>query len=287
MRSRCCLLIFFAPTIVSCAAAVSASDVTGDAETTTTSAIVVVERSADPAGTPHAQASARFVRVARTSSSDEALRAIGAKIDLPTRGTCLPLASLADGVGPDDPAPFVELLDVGLVSLEPSAGPETRLVPRQLPDVTDIVSGVVYARATDPGSLPADSRYVLHVGGGSSFPAFDAIAIAPAAPSDVRVAGEDGATAILIADESIQLEWSARAAGDSIYVDVQPAGMRCLVQADGRGGDDSHGALPSSVFGDSGFFVIHRLHREPLRATGLDSGEIRFDFARSVTYRHR
>jgi hypothetical protein len=285
MRSRFWALIFFTPTIVSCAAAVSASDVAGDAETTTTSAIIVVERTADPAGTPHAQASARFVRVARTSSSDEALRAIGAKVDLPARGTCAPLASLADGVGPDDPAPFVELLDVGLVSLEPSAGPETRLVPRQLPDVTDIVSGVVYARAADPGCLPAESRYALHVGGGPSLPAFDAIAVAPAAPSDVLVAGEDGASAIVITDESVQLTWSARPTGDSIYVDVQPAGMRCLVQAGGRGGNDSHGVLPSSLSGDSGFFVIHRLHREPLRATGLDSGEIRFDFARSVTYR--
>jgi hypothetical protein len=287
MRSRCWPFVFFAPTIVSCAAAVSASDVAADAETTTTSAIVVVERSADPAGTPSAQASARFVRVARTSSSDEALRAIGAKIDLPALGTCAPLASLADGVGPDDPAPFVELLDVGLVSLEPSAGPETRLVPRQLPDVTDIVSGVVYARATDPGLLPADSRYVLHVAGGPSLPAFDAIAVAPAAPSDVRVAGEDGASAIVVADESVRIAWSARPAGDSIYVDVQPAGMRCLLQADGRGGNDSQGTLPSSLFGGSGFFVIHRLHREALRAIGLDSGEIRFDFARSIGYRHR
>lgn len=287
MRSGCWTLFFLAATVVSCAADVSGSDATGDAQTTTTSAIIVVERSADPAGGPRAEASARFVRIASTSSSEEALRAIGATLDLPARGTCAPIAGLTGTIAPAEPPPFIELLDVGVVSLEATGAAATRLVPRQLPDVTDIVSGVVYARATDPGALPANGRYVLHIGGGPSLPPFDVAAFAPPAPSDVRVLGEDGEGTVVTGNESLQLAWSGLPATDSIYVDVQPAGVRC-VPRDDDADDAKHGSLPSSLFSnDSGLFVIHRLHREPLHANGLDGGEIRFDFARSLVYRRR
>jgi hypothetical protein len=37
---------------------------------------------------------------------------------------------------------------------------------------------------------------------------------------------------------------------------------------------------------ESGSLVLHRLRRERLHALGIDSGEIRFDFARSVAYLH-
>jgi hypothetical protein len=41
---------------------------------------------------------------------------------------------------------------------------------------------------------------------------------------------------------------------------------------------DEHGAF------DHGTIVLHRLHREPIHARGIDSGEVRFDFARSISY---
>ena len=47
-----------------------------------------------------------------------------------------------------------------------SSGHETHLVPRQLPDVTDVVSGVVYARAADSALFPSSARYLVHVSGG-------------------------------------------------------------------------------------------------------------------------
>jgi hypothetical protein len=284
MRFQCWPLVFLASTITACTATVSGSDVAGDAERTTTSAIVVVERTADPAGGAHVGASARFVRVASASSANEAMRAIGATFDLPMRGSCAPLASLGGSVALDDPAPFVELIDVGSVSLEVN-GSETRLVPRQLPDVTDIVSGVVYARAPDPAALPSDSRYVVHVGGGSFLPSFDASAMAPAAPSDIRVAGEDASGAVLTGEGPVQLSWIADAVTDNIYVDVQPGGIRCVLKDERGDLDPLHGSVPASVFDDAGLLVIHRLHREALHATGLDGGELRFDFARTLAYR--
>jgi hypothetical protein len=160
-------------------------------------------------------------------------------------------------------------------------------VPRQVPDVTDVVSGVVYSRAPDPASLPSASRYVVHVGGGAFLPSFDASAAAPAAPSDIRVAGEDATGAVVTGDGPVQVSWNADAVTDNVYVDVQPAGVRCVLKDDRTDLDPTHGSLPGAVFGDAGLLVIHRLHREPLRATGLDGGEIRFDFARSLAYRHR
>jgi hypothetical protein len=38
---------------------------------------------------------------------------------------------------------------------------------------------------------------------------------------------------------------------------------------------------------DAGTLVVHRLRREPLSARGIDSGEVRFDFARTIAYVRR
>ncbi len=140
-------LVLVAPAL-GCTGAVSDPAGPIDAEPSTTSAIVIVERTVDPTGGPRAEASARFVRVAAPSSAREALRTIGAAVDVPAPGACVSLAALAGGASAAA-APSVELVDVGAVSLEVN-GLETHLVPRQLPDVTDVVSGVVYARAADP-----------------------------------------------------------------------------------------------------------------------------------------
>ena len=68
------------------------------------------------------------------------------------RGACATYASLAGGTTPAEAAPAVELVNVGAVSLRADGG-EMRLLPRQLPDVTDVVTGVVYDRALDSTDL--------------------------------------------------------------------------------------------------------------------------------------
>src|SRR5580693_5851830 len=136
------------------------SGVGGDAEVATTTSAVVVERAVDARVGSRAEGSARFVRITATGSLDDALRTIGAALELPPRGACATVASLAGRVARAGTTPVVELVDVGAVSLEAN-GVETRLVPRQLPDVTDVVSGVVYARAADPGLLPAAAHYTF------------------------------------------------------------------------------------------------------------------------------
>jgi len=273
-------LLVLAPAVLGCAGTVSNSDAGGAEASTTTGAVVVVERTTGVTEASRAEASARFIRVTAPSSTDDALRVIGAALDLPPPGECASVASLADDMTTQGPAPVVELVDVGGVSVE-ADGVETRLVPRQLPDVTDVVSGVVYARAADPSLLPAGTRYVVHVAGGHGLTGFDVTATAPGDPSEVHIVGEDPRGTLVVGTGSVDVAWTPDASDDVVYVDVRPNGVRCVVDEAG------HVAIPALLLDDAGTLLVHRLHREALSAPGIDSGEIRFDFARSVAYVRR
>jgi hypothetical protein len=261
-----------------CTGTVASSSLDAEAATTT-SAIVVVERTSDPSQGAHAEGSARFVRVAAPATVDDALRAIGAALELPARGTCASVRTLAGVSAPSEVSPIVELVDVGAVSLETN-GVETRLMPRQLPDVTDVVTGLVYARASEPSLLPAAAKYVLHVAGGVGVAPFDAVATAPEDPASIRLAGEDERTGVVVSAPAVELTWTEDGADDVVYVDVRPSGVRCVF------GDGGRSSLPAALLEDAGTLVLHRLRREALGvvAAGTDSGEIRFDFARTVSY---
>jgi hypothetical protein len=261
----------------------------GDAEATTTHALVVVERTVDSASVPRVQASARFARFAASSGTDDAMRAIGAAIELPTRGACAPLGASSGEVGGDESAPIVELVDVGSVSIE-ADGVDTHLGARQLPDVTDVVSGVVYARTADPTVFPPSTRYVVHVGhtaGPPGLAPFDVEGSAPADPNDVHVAGEPPAGGVLSVTGAVDVSWAPDASGDTVYVDVQPAGVRCTLGDGSADADAARATLPVSLLGAEGTLLVHRLHREVVRAASIAGGEVRFDFARSVAYARR
>jgi hypothetical protein len=271
-----------------CTGAVSAPAGPGDAErSTTTSAFVLVERSVGSTASPRAETSARFVRIPAGASTRDALRTIGAAVELPARGSCATAASLAEATAPAEAAPVVELLDVGAVALEAN-GRETRLMPRQLPDVTDVVSGVVYARAADPALVPPATKYVVHVGGGLDVEPFDVSATAPADPADVHLAGEDATSGLSLAPGApVDLAWTAEAMDDVLYVDVQPSGYRCTLEDGTAAGDHGRASIPAALVDDAGTVVVHRVHRESQPVRGLESTEIRFDFSRSVAYARR
>jgi hypothetical protein len=276
-----------APT-TGCTGAVSDPAAPVDAEPSTTSAVVIVDRTIDPSGGPRAEASARFVRVSAPSSIRDALRAIGATVDLPAPGTCVSLAVLAGGAATGAAAaPRVELVDVGAVSLEVS-GRETHLVPRQLPDVTDVVTGVVYARGAEAALFPAASRYVVHVNGGPEVDPFEVSATAPADPADVRIAGEDPTGLTVPAGTPVEVDWAPGASDDSLFVDMQPAAVRCTLDSGQHSTPPlARATLPASLVDEAGTLVVHRMHREALVARGLEGGELRFDFSRSVAYVRR
>ncbi|HEY1694465.1 MAG TPA: hypothetical protein VGG39_19985 [Polyangiaceae bacterium] len=282
MRLLLVALLPLVPVLAGCAGTVGGNADGVDAEATaTTSAVVEVERTTGAAEGSRAEASARFVRVTAPSSVNDALRVIGASVDLPARGTCATIASLGDTAMA--PASLVELLDVGEVTLQ-ADGAETRLSARQLPDVTDVVSGVVYSRAAEPSLLPAGTTYAVHVAGGRGLEPIDATAVAPGDPDDVRITGEDVPGALIATGSTIELSWSTpsyAANDDVVYVDVRPNGVRCTMDGAGRG------SVSTLFFDDAGTLVVHRLHRQALVARGVDSGEIRFDFARTVSYVRR
>lgn len=283
MRLSLFALLPVVPAALGCAGTVSGASDGVDAEAiSTTSAVVAIERTADSTEGSRAEASARFIRVVAPSSTDDALRAIGASLDLPASGSCAAITSLAGT--PAAQAPVVELLDVGGITLQ-ADGVETRLAARQLPDVTDVVSGVVYARATEPSLLPASTSYVIRVAGGQGLEPVVLTAVAPGDPGDVHIAGEDVPGTLVATGATVDLSWPAATdlADDVVYVDVRPNGVRCVLD----GATAGHGSVSTLFFDDAGTLVLHRLRRQPLSARGIDSGEVRFDFARTIAYVRR
>lgn len=293
MRLSGLALLPLLPAAVGCAGTVSSAGADGvDAESSTISALVSIERTSDPTAGSRAETSARFLRVMAPASADDALRAIGASLELPAVGTCAAISARA-GSGPAQ-LPLVELLDVGGVTLE-VGGVETRMSPRQLPDVTDVVSGVVYARSTNPALLPDSSRYVVRVTGTPGFEPFAVSALGAGDPAQVRIAGEDEAGTLLATGSVLDVSWPAGAGSsderdDVVYLDVRPAGVRCTLgdeSGNSTPGAAAHATVSTLLLDDTGTVVVHRLHREPLNAPSVDSGEIRFDFARTIPYVRR
>jgi hypothetical protein len=278
-------LVTAVATLVGCATNVSPTGEATDAEVSTTAtAIVVVEGSTANDGS-HASAVARFVKARSGIVDDDALRMVGATVDFPAIGAC---ASLA----PNRAAPgrTLALLDVGAVSLSAS-DVAIPLARRQLPDVADLVSGVVYSARAD--GVPARSAYTLRVEGSPDLDVapFMVTAASPGEPADLRVAGEDGRDGrrgpiSLAVGSPTEITWESplAATDDLVYVDVTStssvATARCLFPDAGRA------SIPSAAFGllDEGTLAVHRLHREAFSARGVDPGEVRFDFARVVSF---
>jgi hypothetical protein len=288
MRAASLSLLAIAPAALGCAGNVSGSGSAADAESTATHAVVVVERSTDAVDGVRTEASARFVRVAASSTLDVVLQAVGAALELPARGSCASVNLAPHATPSDTPMPSVELVDVGAVALE-AAGVETRFGLRQVPDVTDVLTGVVYARAADGPVLPAGAAYSLRVSGGPNVTAFHAIAVAPNDPGDVSLAGESASGTLLAQGPALDVTWArdpaASAAGDVLYVDIQPAGVRCVLVDSGKGvGNEAHASVPTSLFDDAGTLVLHRVRRTPLVIGAVADGEVRFDFSRSLAY---
>jgi hypothetical protein len=239
---------------------------------------------------------ARFVRARDGVIDEDALRMVHASLSLPDLGSCaVPDAEPAN-------ARAVSLLDLGNVSLE-SQGVHTPLAPRELPDVADLVDGVVYtSRALDGEALPASSAYTIRASGNDAVPAFAVHAHAPSELHELHLGtfdadGGDGSELQVDPSASLDMVWDAAGSStrDELYVDVTADGgdgstdstaLRCAFA------DTGHAELPAQAWAalagaTSGQLTLHRLHREQLQASGIGTGEIRFDFARQIPFRLR
>jgi hypothetical protein len=267
-----------------------ASSAEPDAEMSSSSAaVVLVERTVSVDDNARAEAVARFVRMRSGAVDDDALLMVGAAIEFPALGTCAPLAAARPAES--GPARAVQLVDVGTIGLEAN-GLRTSLQARRLPDIVDLVSGVVYStRAPDPDTFPSDTAYVLRATGRPELDLapFTVFATAPREPDELRVAGQDPHAPgglVLPSDTATSLTWTAGNREDVVYVDVTqsaasgPSSVRCLFE------DAGHAVIAATAMtNDDGTLTVHRLHRETFQTAGIDAGEIRFDFARTVSFR--
>jgi len=318
----------FAPLVLACSAPLASpggsDSVERDAaEGASSAALVVVERTVTADDATHGSAVARFVRMRTGSVDDATLRMVGATLDLPAMGTC---ARAGDSpafteVSADGPR-AVELLDVGNLAIEAN-GARSVLEARALPDIVDLVTGVLYsARASLPGGhsaeadlegIPAHAAYVLRASGREAgehgVPAFAVSATAPSEPEQLRIEGQDARSdggVVLTAGGQVELAWASASApstgvdpDDVVYVELMSdssgesaTNVRCLFA------DRGEAVIPPSAFvashvetGDSemtrGTIAVHRVHRETFQVSGIESGVIRFDFARAAEFSRR
>ncbi len=306
-----------------CSAPVASTggDLSHDAAGLSSAAFVVVERTVAADGTTRGSVTARFIKMRSGLLDEPTLRMVGATLDLPETGTCRtsPLTgSVAASSSLEEGPGAVDLLDVGALTLEAGgeAGPRRTLEARALPDVVDLVSGVLYsarAGAADDEALPARGSYVLRSTGSSLdpervVPPFSVAATAPGEPGELRIEGQDARApyGVVVGPGAVTLDWELTADGDPedlVYVDVLSAGgagdrapdVRCVFA------DRGVATVPASAFasafvrstdGTAGTLVVHRLHRETFQVpagpghVGIEAGAVRFDFARSTTITH-
>lgn len=236
-----------------------------EAASSNATAIVVVERTVGPGDASRDAVVARFVRVRQGPVDDPALRLAGAALDLPAPGTCTTPELPAVAAGRN-----VELVDVGSVSLEGTA-----LSPRAMPDPSGAVSGVFYsARAVD--AFTPGARVQLRATGGDLAEGFQVNVPSPRDVGDVHLA----TTAA-----GLELGWDTTDADarDVVYVELSSASTlvaRCTALDVGRF------VIPPSMLAglEDGHLAVHRVHREPFRARGIEPGEVRFDLARVIAF---
>jgi hypothetical protein len=307
------------------------------AEGASSAALIVIERTVTADGMAHGSAVARFMKMRSGSLDEVTLRMVGATLDLPAPGTCAegaPADSASRSGVFDDLAPAsggpraVELLDVGSVAFDAN-GLHTSFEARALPDIVDLVTGVLYstrASTLDADGLPPHGSYILRSTGSVQVadpervvPAFSVSATAVGEPDELRVDGQDAHAAdgvSLSAGARVDLAW--RVGGDTadpddvVYVELLSAvdatadGSRINVRC--TFADHGVAVIPASVFATAsarvtdigadvgeiahsevtrGTLVVHRIHREVFQVGGIESGVIRFDFARAAEFTRR
>jgi hypothetical protein len=262
---------------------------TADAESGSTHALISVERSgvAEQPEAARAGALAGFVRIPADVDSKALVELVGLSRPLPAVGQCRSATEEPPAASPSSVG-HVEFLEAGDVSIYAAEEPAT-LAPHAFPTVTELISGVVYTtRDRSAVPLPAATRYGIRVTGGAAVPPFAIEREAPPELDSVTVGGVPLAEVSEIRlSEPVDLTWSVGAAGDLVIVELASAdgtkSALCTFRDDAGAGSVAGRTL--SVAG-AGRLSLRRLRVIELSQSGLDAGELRFDFelAQSVTF---
>lgn len=251
-----------------------------DADTGSTHALITIERSATVDGaTARAEALAGFVRVPADVESKPLYHLLGLRDAVGTIGQCRARAEGPESTPALSGIGRVELLPVGEIVVG-VAGNETTLAPHAFPTVTDAVSGVVYtSRDRSADLLPARARYVVRTSG----PEGAALTVTHDAPADleaVHVGGVAlGELAELSTRDGVELTWAAGASGDLVVVSLSSADESSEISCTFRD-DLGAGTVPAGSFvaNGPGRLSLRRLRTSSFTASGVDVGQLGFDF---------
>lgn len=233
-------------------------------------------------------ASATFMKVHQGTDPVVVARLVGAIPELPESGSCREQNSAEPASMPLRALSPVEMVSVGdvLVRSETST---TKLMARAYPDITQLLSGVVY---TSSGrEMPkATGKVSFEVAGADGVPGFDLEAPMPPSIERVTLNGVEVGDEQdwLAVGDAVELGWQASEgeAGDRFYVDLSvvdakkaPRTIRC------SGGASARLSIPLILGEQSQSVAVtaHRLRTLPLKVASVASGEVRLDAARSAS----
>lgn len=258
---------------------------TTDSDRGSTHALVTVERRDEAGATAPTQsrAFATFLRTPPEADPAQVLRMAGLDFELPEVGECR--VHGREGNSPLSPLRRVELLDAGDVALETTEG-RVELAPRAFPAVTSLLSGVVYTSRERVAALPSGEAYAVSASGGELSAPLALSAEAPSILSGVTVDGAPLAKDSVLSAAGAELAWTAGAARDLVYVRLTlPDGTHRVTCA--FRDDAGHGTLPTAALPDrtNATLALHRLRSVRLSSaeSGIDAGELRFDFELSAS----
>lgn len=267
---RSASILLAAVTCTACSAPVV--DDVADASGAMTEGVVLVERTVAGDGATQTNVSAKFMRLSAPVDTELAERMVGARLDLPSPGSCRPLASggVSSGDGrarARDAIGTIELIDVGDLALHvshadvradvtdtasadssPGSAPNASavrvpLAVRAFPDVGDLVSGMFYTSRDAASDLPGGATYTLEGTGSGAVERFSVDAEAPAALEDVRIGGTaltDGASL----DEGAPVTVRWRTAEGAATPRAEPSGDIVLVDVSAESGASFRCSFP-------------------------------------------
>ena len=238
--------------------------------------IVFVERVSDGSGA-RVHVGGRFFRSqgVRVESLPEL---VGAPPSAAVTG-CTERASMGEGADPTQAE--VQLLDVGAIDARAEAL-VARMAPHRLPDLWNVVSGVVYGL---DGDLPAGAWQFTGAGDPvTQRGAFDVSGAPPDPIANLRL-GDDalplpsGQAVVLPRRGGLSLRWARGASSDRVAVVFEGAGtLSCGARDDGTFDLDGHqGDRVRELLRQGGTISVHRLRVIPFAMAGISRASLVFD----------
>lgn len=251
-------------------------DATLDADVATrTEGVVFVERVSEAGGT-RVHVGGRFFR-SQGVSADSLPELVGAPPGGASVG-CAERGAVAEAL--DSAHAEVQLLDVGAIEARSDTF-SARMSPHRLPDLWNVVSGVVYGL---DGDLPLGAWQFSAAGDpATSRGAFDVSGAPPEAIADLRIGEAEvsspGSVVSLARRGGLAVRWSRGAPADRVAVVFEGAGtMSCGARDDGSFDLDPAAAdRVRELLRQGGTVAVHRLRTVPFAVSGIDRASLVFD----------